>query len=226
MRQIVLDTETTGRSKVENRIIEIGAIEMIDRVQTDRHYHVYLNPQQAVEQGALAVHGLTNTFLADKPLFADIAEKFMAFIDGAELIIHNAPFDVGFIEAELERVGYPVRQLKDCCAIVDTLPMARKKHPGQRNSLDALCKRYEVDNSERSLHGALLDSHLLALVYLRMTGGQNSLFATSNTHTIATKVTSPQALKRSESKDLPKIIVSDAAASDHAAYLARLTDAK
>jgi DNA polymerase-3 subunit epsilon len=196
MRQIVLDTETTGRSKSENRIIEIGAIEMIDRVQTGKHYHVYLNPQQAVEQGALAVHGLTNAFLADKPLFADVVEALMAFIDGAELIIHNAPFDVGFIEAELARVGHAIQRLEDCCTIIDTLPMARQKHPGQRNSLDALCKRYEVDNSDRALHGALLDSHLLALVYLRMTGGQNSLFASTAPTTTMAQVVGSQVVMR------------------------------
>ena len=224
MRQIVLDTETTGRSKSENRIIEIGAIEMIDRVQTGKHYHVYLNPQQAVEQGALAVHGLTNAFLADKPLFSDVVERFMAFIDGAELIIHNAPFDVGFIEAELERVGHTVQQLGDCCTVIDTLPLARKKHPGQRNSLDALCKRYEVDNSDRALHGALLDSHLLALVYLRMTGGQNSLFVAPAGNGETTQVTMPQVLRRSGGKALPMITVSEAAESDHAAYISRISD--
>jgi len=224
MRQIVLDTETTGRSKSENRIIEIGAIEMIDRVQTGKHYHVYLNPQQAVEQGALAVHGLTNAFLADKPLFADVVEALMAFIDGAELIIHNAPFDVGFIEAELARVGHAIQRLEDCCTIIDTLPMARQKHPGQRNSLDALCKRYEVDNSDRALHGALLDSHLLALVYLRMTGGQNSLFASTAPTTTMAQVVGSQVVKRSESATLPMVSVSDLAASDHAAYMARLAD--
>ena len=174
-RQIVLDTETTGRSAESNRIIEIGALELIDRVLTGKTYHVYINPQQEVEAGALAVHGLTNDFLADKPLFSDIVIEFMAFIADSELIIHNAPFDVGFIEAELRRVGHEITELSNHCGVLDTLPLARKKHQGQRNSLDALCKRYEVDNSGRSYHGALLDSCLLAEVYLRMTGGQKSL---------------------------------------------------
>ena len=174
-RQIVLDTETTGRSAEANRIIEIGALEMIDRELTGKSYHVYINPEQEVEAGALSVHGLSNEFLADKPLFKDLVQEFMDFIAGSELIIHNAPFDVGFIEAELRRVAYPIVSLKDHCSVLDTLPLARKKHPGQRNSLDALCKRYEVDNSGRSFHGALLDSCLLADVYLRMTGGQKSL---------------------------------------------------
>lgn len=174
-RQIVLDTETTGRSAEANRIIEIGALEMIDRELTGKSYHVYINPEQEVEAGALSVHGLSNDFLADKPLFKDLVQEFMDFIVGSELIIHNAPFDVGFIEAELRRVAFPVISLKDHCGVLDTLPLARKKHPGQRNSLDALCKRYEVDNSGRSFHGALLDSCLLADVYLRMTGGQKSL---------------------------------------------------
>ncbi len=174
-RQIVLDTETTGRSAQANRIIEIGALEMIDRELTGKSYHVYINPEQEVEAGAFSVHGLSNDFLADKPVFKDLVQEFMDFIVGSELIIHNAPFDVGFIEAELRRVAFPVISLKDHCGVLDTLPLARRMHPGQRNSLDALCKRYEVDNSGRSFHGALLDSCLLSDVYLRMTGGQKSL---------------------------------------------------
>ena len=179
LRQIVLDTETTGRSAEYNRIIEIGALELVDRVLTGRTYHVYINPEQAVDEGAYRVHGLSNEFLADKPLFKDIVVDFMAFIKDAELIIHNAPFDVGFVNAELQRMQYEPKTLGAHCTVLDTLVMARKKHPGQRNSLDALCKRYEVDNSKRDYHGALLDSCLLADVYLRMTGGQNSLFSES-----------------------------------------------
>ena len=175
LRQIVLDTETTGQSAERNRIIEIGALELVDRVLTGRTYHVYINPEQAVEEGAFRVHGLSNEFLADKPVFKDIVIDFMAFIKDAELIIHNAPFDVGFINAELQRMQYEPNTLDAHCSVLDTLVMARKKHPGQRNSLDALCKRYEVDNSKRDYHGALLDSCLLADVYLRMTGGPNSL---------------------------------------------------
>ena len=177
IRQVVLDTETTGRSAETNRIIEIGALELIDRVPSGKTYHVYINPEQAVEEGALRVHGLTNAFLADKPLFSEVVESFMVFVKGAELIIHNAPFDVGFIDAELKRLGHPVTEIQTVCGILDSLVLARSKHPGQRNSLDALCKRYEVDNSKRAFHGALLDACLLSDVYLRMTGGQNSLFA-------------------------------------------------
>ena len=177
LRQIVLDTETTGRSAEHNRIIEIGALELVDRVLTGRTYHMYINPEQAVEEGAFRVHGLSNEFLADKPVFKDIVVEFMAFIKGAELIIHNADFDVGFIDAELQRMQYEPASLDSHCSVLDTLFMAREKHPGLRNSLDALCKRYDVDNSKRDYHGALLDSCLLADVYLRMTGGQNSLFS-------------------------------------------------
>ncbi|WP_376696553.1 DNA polymerase III subunit epsilon [Wenzhouxiangella sp. EGI_FJ10305] len=175
MRQIVLDTETTGLEPTEgHRIIEIGALEMIERRQTGRSFHVYINPERDVEGGALAVHGITNEFLADKPYFADLAEDFIEFIRDAELIIHNAPFDVGFLDAELARLDSPTR-VEDHASVLDTLPLARELHPGQRVSLDALCKRYEVDNSGRDLHGALLDAELLAEVYLAMTGGQVDL---------------------------------------------------
>jgi DNA polymerase-3 subunit epsilon len=177
MRQIVLDTETTGLFPEEgHRIIEIGCVELIDRLLTGQRFHVYLNPQRQVDAGAAEVHGLTNEFLADKPVFADVAADFLAFVSGAELIIHNAPFDVGFIDHELRLSRCDdVGALRDYCAITDTLALAKKKHPGQRNSLDALCKRYQVDNSHRDLHGALLDAEILAQVYLLMTGGQLSL---------------------------------------------------
>jgi DNA polymerase-3 subunit epsilon len=209
-RQIVLDTETTGRSAEQNRIIEIGAIEVVDRELTDKSYHVYINPHQEVEAGALSVHGLTNEFLADKPAFKDIVQEFMDFIEGAELIIHNAPFDVGFINAELARNGYPITDLSKHCGVLDTLPLARKKHPGQRNILDALCKRYEVDNSGRSFHGALLDSCLLADVYLRMTGGQKSLFMGGDGSDAEDIVTSDiRSIKRG-ANDSPVIITPNA----------------
>ncbi len=175
MRQIILDTETTGLSPAEgHRIIEIGCIELIDRKRTGRHFHVYIQPQREVDPGAFAVHGISDKFLADKPLFAHISEDFLRYIDGAELVIHNAPFDIGFLDSEFARLN--IGKIADRCAILDTLPLARKKHPGQQNSLDALCRRYYVDLSERSLHGALLDAELLASVYLAMTGGQTSLF--------------------------------------------------
>jgi DNA polymerase III subunit epsilon len=172
MRQIVLDTETTGLSPDDgHRIIEIGGIELINRKITGNRFHVYINPQRTIDQGAIDVHGIDNLFLADKPYFADIVNDFVAFIDGAELIIHNAPFDVSFINAELRRLAHG-SLIHDICSVLDTLALARKKHPGQRNSLDALCKRYGVDNSHRDLHGALLDAEILADVYLMMTGGQ------------------------------------------------------
>jgi len=178
MRQIVLDTETTGlEPEAGHRVIEIGGVELIDRKPTGRHFHRYVNPQREVDEGALSVHGITNDFLADKPLFADIAEELLAFIDGAELVIHNAPFDVMFLDYELGRLPARRPRIEDRCSVVDTLALARHKHPGQKNSLDALCRRYDVDNSQRELHGALLDAEILADVYLMMTGGQTALFA-------------------------------------------------
>jgi DNA polymerase-3 subunit epsilon len=175
MRQIVLDTETTGIDPNEgHRIIEIGCVEVVERQLTGRNYHVYINPEREVEAEAITVHGITNEFLADKPKFAEIANDFFEFIKGAELVIHNAAFDVGFMDAEFARLK-PVRKTADHCGIVDSLAIARKKHPGQKNSLDALCKRYGVDNSNRELHGALLDAEILADVYLLLTGGQTAL---------------------------------------------------
>ena len=179
-RQIVLDTETTGLNPQEgHRIIEIGCVELINRRFTRNNYHVYINPQRQIEAGALAVHGISNDFLQDKPTFADIAYDFLNFINGAQLLIHNAPFDVGFINAEFARLGN-LSALENYCAIFDTLAFAKTKHAGQRNSLDALCKRYNIDNSHRELHGALLDAEILADVYLLMTGGQNSLWGEEN----------------------------------------------
>ena len=177
MRQIVLDTETTGLDpKSGHRIIEIGCVELINRKLTGKHYHQYINPEREVDDGAIEVHGITNEFLADKPVFSQIADEFMTFCDGAELVIHNAPFDVGFIDAELKRLGSPRWQAVAAhCGVLDTLTLAREKHPGQKNNLDALCKRYFVDNSQRDLHGALLDAEILADVYLLMTGGQTDL---------------------------------------------------
>jgi DNA polymerase-3 subunit epsilon len=175
-RKIVLDTETTGLEPANgHRIIEIGCVEMANRRLTGNTYHVYLQPDREIDAGAMEVHGITNEFLADKPRFADVAEDFVAFIRGAELIIHNAPFDVGFINTELTRIGSPHGKVADFCSVVDTLVLARQLHPGQRNNLDALCKRYGVNNEHRELHGALLDSEILADVYLAMTGGQTSL---------------------------------------------------
>lgn len=176
MRQIVLDTETTGLEVSQgHRIIEIGCVELVNRKLTGNHYHQYVNPQREIDQGAIEVHGITTDFLADKPTFDAVAEAFLEFVSGAQLVIHNAPFDMGFLNSELQRLPAGGRELEDICTVIDTLVMARSKHPGQRNSLDALCQRYDVDNSQRDLHGALLDAEILADVYLAMTGGQTSL---------------------------------------------------
>lgn len=176
LRQVFLDTETTGIEISQgNRIIEIGCVEMIDRKLTNNNYHQYINPERDSEEGALAVHGITTEFLSDKPLFADIAEDFLNYIRGAELIIHNAPFDVGYLNHELGLANASVVDIAQVSQVSDSLVLARKMHPGQRNSLDALCKRYDVNNLHRELHGALLDSEILADVYLAMTGGQKTL---------------------------------------------------
>lgn len=176
MRQIVLDTETTGLEPAEgHRIIEIGCVELLNRRLSGNTYHQYLQPDRSIDDGAVEVHGITNAMLADKPRFADVAADFLEFVKGAELIIHNAPFDVGFINHELKLLGPQWGRIDEHCAILDTLAMARKLHPGQKNNLDALCKRYGIDNSRRELHGALLDAEILADVYLGMTGGQTSL---------------------------------------------------
>jgi DNA polymerase III subunit epsilon len=181
MRQIVLDTETTGlEPELGHRIIEIGCVEIVNRRPTGRTFHHYLNPEREIEMGALEVHGITAEFLQGKPRFADVAEELMTFISGAELVIHNAAFDVAFLDAELRKVSDSVpacsgRTVAAECRVLDSLALARQMHPGQRNNLDALCKRYEIDNSHRELHGALLDARILADVYLAMTGGQVGL---------------------------------------------------
>ena len=175
-RQIILDTETTGiETRHGNRIIEIGCVEMIDRKMTGHNYHQYIQPDRESEEGALNVHGITSEFLADKPRFHEIAADFLAYVKGAELIIHNAPFDIGFLDYELDKLDGDWGSVTDVCTVVDSLVMARDMHPGQRNSLDALCKRYDINNTHRELHGALLDSEILGDVYLAMTGGQVTL---------------------------------------------------
>jgi len=176
MRQIVLDVETTGlEASAGHRIIEIGCVEILNRRPTGQKFHRYLNPEREIDAGALAVHGIELARLAQAPKFAEIAPDLIAFISGAELIIHNAPFDVGFLDAELARLAGEARTVAGLCRVLDTLALARSLHPGQRNSLDALCKRYSVDNSKRDLHGALLDAGILVDVYLAMTGGQSAL---------------------------------------------------
>jgi DNA polymerase-3 subunit epsilon len=194
MRQVVLDTETTGLEPEQgHRIIEIGCVELINRRKTGRTFHRYLRPDREVDRGAIQVHGLTNEFLAQQPRFADIVDELIEFIRGAELIIHNAAFDLAFLDAELKRLPGPLRQTRNFCTVVDTLPMARQMHPGQRNSLDALCKRYGIDNSHRELHGALLDAQILCDVYLAMTGGQTTLVLGEVTETSADVALEPVA---------------------------------
>ena len=175
-RQIVLDTETTGLEPSQgHKIIEIGCVEMINRRLTGNNYHQYLQPDREIDEGAQAVHGISNESLADKPRFIDIVKDFIEYLDGAELIIHNAPFDVGFIDNEFKLAGAEYGKVSTYCSVIDTLVMARKMRPGKKNNLDVLCKEYEVNNTHRELHGALLDAELLSEVYLRMTGGQSTL---------------------------------------------------
>lgn len=181
LRQIFLDTETTGlETRDGHRIIEIGCVEMVDRKLTHNNYHQYIQPDRESDEAALAVHGITTEFLSDKPRFDEIAQDFLDYVNGAELIIHNAPFDIGFLNYELNLLKTSVTDLADICEISDSLVLARQMHPGQRNSLDALCKRYDISNEHRQLHGALLDSEILADVYLAMTGGQTALLLGEN----------------------------------------------
>ncbi len=182
MRQIVLDTETTGLSTAQgHRIIEIGCVELVNRRLTGREFHRFLNPDRDIDEGAEAVHGISRADLETAPRFHEVVDEFLEFVKDAELVIHNAPFDIGFLEHELELMEHPQPSIEDHAAVLDTLTLARELHPGQRNSLDALCKRYEVDASKRDVHGALIDSELLANVYLAMTGGQSSLLLDEET---------------------------------------------
>lgn len=224
MRQIVLDTETTGLQPSEgHRIIEIGCIELINRKFTGRRYHQFINPEREVEEGALAVHGITNQYLKDKPVFANIVQEFMDFISGAELIIHNAPFDTGFINHEL-MLAKGWSALTDYCRVIDTLVMARQLHIGQRNSLDALCKRYSVDNSHRDLHGALMDAHLLAQVYLAMTGGQSSLFDDSQTVETKASNVAEMTLPQNISHKIPLVLATSEELVEHEKYLQKMKE--
>ena len=220
-RQIVLDTETTGLNpKDGHRIIEIGCVELVNRRLTQNHFHVYINPEREVEEEALAVHGISNEFLLEKPKFREIVDDFIDFIEGAELIIHNAPFDVGFMDHELSLLMNEPRRIETLCTVFDTLVFARKKHPGARNSLDALCKRYGIDNSHRDLHGALLDAEILADVYLLMTGGQASLLEEDERFESAG---TEEIIRLSESRPALKIIrCSDEELNLHKSYLTNL----
>ena len=221
MRQIILDTETTGLSWTSgNRVVEIGCVEMLERRPTGRTFHCYLNPEREFEAGAQEVTGLTLEFLADKPLFAAIADEFLNFIDGAELVIHNAAFDVGFLDNELRLLGPQYGRLADRCTIEDTLLLARQRFPGQRNSLDALCKRFDVDNTHRQLHGALLDAQLLAEVYIGLTSGQGEIGFEADTE--AATQTAAAVFQIDLKAVRPRVVVSDEDIAAHEGRLAHL----
>ena len=220
-RQVVLDTETTGLSvSDDHRIIEIGCVELINRRLTGETFHQYINPEREIDAGAMEVHGITNKALADKPLFTEIVTDFMRFIDGAELIIHNAPFDIGFLDHELTKIVSESRRINTVCTILDTLKLARDKHPGQKNNLNALCRRYDVDNSNRELHGALLDSEILADVYLAMTGGQAS-FSLAGEKTTKQQIDSKEMNKsdRKKRQRLKVIKATDKELQEHQKHL-------
>ena len=220
MRQIVLDTETTGLDPSEgHRIIEVGCVEVVNRRLTDNRFHVYINPEREIDDGAIEVHGITNQFLEDKPLYKDIASDLLQYLKGAELIIHNAPFDVGFLNAEYKKLDRTWKGIDHHCRITDTLQMARKMHPGQKNNLDALCKRYEVDNSQRDLHGALLDAEILAEVYLAMTGGQTQLGLGEESDS-SNNLTNAQVLQVRQ--DRPRLNVIRANADELSAHQSRM----
>ncbi len=218
MRQVVLDTETTGLEIQEgHRILEIGCVEIIDRKLTRRHYHQYINPKRDIDEGALEVHGITSQFLSDKPVFSDVWEAFLEFVNGSELVIHNAAFDVAFINHEMRLLNPKLGEITEYCSVVDSLELARNKHPGQKNNLDALCKRYNVDNSQRELHGALLDAEILADVYLLLTGGQVTLGLGDEPQATSTK----SGIARLDS-DRPKLRVIKASVDEMAAHEDRL----
>ncbi len=222
MRQVVLDTETTGLETSSNhRIIEIGCVEMIDRKVTDNYWHFYLNPDREIDAGAFSVHGISTDFLQDKPHFEDISDDFLSFVEGAELIIHNAPFDMGFLNHEFAKLDNPIK-LEDHCSVLDSLIMARQKHPGQKNNLDALCKRYDIDNSSRTLHGALLDSQILAEVYLMMTGGQKALLLDEEVAEDGPRLAS--IAKRPEGLELPIWQVTESNQQAHEDYIKLLAE--
>ncbi|MDJ0834762.1 MAG: DNA polymerase III subunit epsilon [Gammaproteobacteria bacterium] len=218
-RQVVLDTETTGLEPSQgHRIIEIGCIEIINRRVTNNHWHYYIQPDREIDNGAFEVHGISNEYLADKPRFHELVDSFLEYIRGAELIIHNAPFDVGFLNHELGLLDGDYPRIEDICGVLDTLVMARQKHPGQKNNLDALCKRYEIDNSARTLHGALLDSEILAEVYLIMTGGQTALSLDSEENPATDDSAQPMRAVVPQ-QDLPLWSVDEESRAQHQQYL-------
>ncbi|MCH8868025.1 MAG: DNA polymerase III subunit epsilon [Proteobacteria bacterium] len=226
MRQIVLDTETTGLAVSKgHRIIEIGCIELVNRRLTGREFHCFLNPDRNIEEGAERVHGISDEDLQTAPRFTDIADEFLAFIKDAELVIHNAEFDVGFIENELKLMQHAQPKITEHASVLDTLALARKVHPGQRNSLDALCKRYDVDASKRNVHGALIDAELLALVYLAMTGGQTALSLDAEVETAVRLGQSSADVSQAGELNLVVIKASDEEAAAHEAMLEKLREA-
>jgi len=219
VRQIVLDTETTGlEADAGHNIIEIGCVEMQARKLTGRTYHQYINPDHDIDAEAMEVHGITHEFLADKPKFKEVMLEFVEFVRGAELIIHNAAFDVGFLDAELARNGFKER-ISDICSVTDSLLVARKKHPGQKNSLDALCRRYDIDNSHRDLHGALLDSEILADVYLALTGGQTSLMLAVGDQDDGSEGEAIRRVAHDAAASLPVIMADEAELKAHNQFL-------
>jgi DNA polymerase-3 subunit epsilon len=223
MRQVILDTETTGlEASAGHRIIEIGCVELVNRRSTGNRFHRYLNPDRAVEEGAREVHGIDDDFLAQQPRFADVVEEFLDFVSDAQLVIHNADFDVEFINHELKVLSDAPGDIRERCDVLDTLALARKMHPGQRNSLDALCKRYEVDNSRRELHGALLDAEILADVYLAMTGGQASLSLEGQQQAASSAQLAWQPVERA-GLDLMVLAASPEEEAAHAAMLAQIS---
>ena len=226
IRQIVLDTETTGLDpKQGHKIIEIGCVEMINRRFTGNNYHQYLQPDREIDEGAQAVHGISNEFLADKPRFSDIVKDFIEYVDGAELIIHNAPFDIGFLDHELKQAGAEYGCVNNYCSVIDTLVMARKMRPGKKNNLDILCKHYEVNNAHRELHGALLDSELLAEVYLHMTGGQSDLSLESVEEAISASGGQLSKILAADRKPLRIIRASEAELQEHRAMIEKMGEA-
>jgi len=219
VRQIVLDTETTGlEPDMGHRVIEIGAVELVNRKLTGRHFHKYINPERSIDDGALEVHGITREFLADKPVFEDVVGELIDFIKGGDLIIHNAPFDVSFLNYEFNLLQSRPAPVESICTITDSLAVARHKHPGQKNNLDALCRRYAVDNSQRQLHGALLDAEILADVYLLMTGGQTLLFSQAGDEVGGSRG-AIAAGARDADIDLKIVLADVAELAEHEAYL-------
>lgn len=230
MRQIVLDTETTGLSPNKgDRIVEVGCVELVNRKLTGRHFHYYINPERDIPEEVVAVHGIDNDKVKDAPRFRDIAEEFWEYARGAELVIHNAAFDMGFLEMEYDRLrqeGFrQFSKLSDICTVLDTLQVAREKHPGAKASLDALCKRYGIDNSHRTLHGALLDSEILADVYLMMTGGQTDLVLDEEEESTSEQVSFDASHVLASSEPLKKVMPSDEEQAAHEAMLAMIEEA-